>query len=261
MEATLRKKSESLPGLRRGVEILERLAATDQGLGFNDLKAHFDDLAPSTLSRLLKVLLEEGLIEHDAANRHYALGSRALDLGQTVCGHLTTAQRVAPVVEELAHRTQLSAAFFELQGEIPVLVKKIEMPESFHYGPEGITPLNYAHHAFSMVCVAYAADEVAAEVRKRLKETPPGRHPHPLDRSWQAYEEELAAIRHDRILVNLRDDQQGLKRIAAPVLLPPNNRFAGAIGVSFFHAFDSGLERSYTAAVRQAADAAAAVLG
>lgn len=258
----MKKKSESLPGLRRGVEILERLAGTDRGLSFNDLKAHFDDLAPSTLSRLLKALLEEQLIGHDVSTRRYVLGSRALSLGQSVCGHLTTAQRVEPVVEQLAHHTQLSAAFFELQGEMTVLVKKVEMPEQFHYGSEGNAPINYAHHAFAMVCTAYATGDAATAIRKRLKEAEPGgKMPKPLDRSWEAYEEELATIRHDRLLVNLKDDQQGLKRIAAPVLLAPDDRFAGAIGVSFFHAFDSGLERSYTAAVRQAADAAAACLG
>ena len=257
------KRGETMVGLRRGIELLEQLAAVPDGLGFNEIRERFEELSPSTLSRLLKALQEEEMIVLEPRSRRYVIGERSLHLGQTLATRLSTAQRVAGIVAGLARATGCSAAFFELRGELPVLLKKHDMPEAFHYAPEGHTARNYAHHAFAKVCFAYAPANIADIMRERLREAetaPPGRQPMPLDRPWAMLEEELQTIRRTGLCVCEHDDQAGLKRIAVPVLQLYTDAFLGAIGISLFGELDTVREDRLSSAVRAAARDAAQAL-
>ena len=90
------RQRETLVGLRRGIELLEHLAAAPQGLSFNELQSCFEELAPSTLSRLLKALQEEGLVENIAPQRSYVLGERAKALGQKLSSRQSRATAWPP---------------------------------------------------------------------------------------------------------------------------------------------------------------------
>ncbi len=257
------KHGETLVGLRRGVDVIEALAGAPDGLLFGELKARLAPLAPSTLSRLLKALQEEGLAENDPATRRYIIGTRARRLGDLLATQLSPAQRVAGVVERLARATGRSAAFCELRGSAVLLAKKHDMPEAFHYAPEGNRIRNLAHHAFAKACLAYAPPGEAQTMREELlqaTDATPGRQPIPLDRPWPDFEAELETIRRDRVCVHREDDQPGLKRIVAPVLTGTDEGFAGAIGISFYQPFDGPAEKRLVDAVRHAAEEAAARL-
>lgn len=256
------RRGETLIGLRRGIEVLEHVAGAADGLGFGEIKARFEDLAASTLSRLLKALQEEDLLLQEAATRRYVLGPRAATLGRRLRGPESMAERVKGVVERLAYRTGHSAAFCEFQGEAVVLTAKSDRPESFHYAAEGNRMRNLAHHCFALVCLAHAEGALAEHLRRELREAKGGRarQPWPLDRAWEDFEGELEKVRRSGVRVNHTDDQPGLKRIAAAVLVGPAQAFAGAIGVSFFHDLTAEQEAELVAAVQRAAGEAAQVL-
>ena len=67
--------------IRRAAAMLRTIAKTGpQGAAASDV-AHAQGLARSTTHRILKCLIDEGLLEHDDGGRRYRLGPLVHELG------------------------------------------------------------------------------------------------------------------------------------------------------------------------------------
>ena len=214
----------SLIGLRRGIQVLELLAVTPAGLSFSALQAHFRDLAPSTLTRLLGVLAEEGLIGNAEDTRGYILADRAHELGLAITGKQDIAAKLKPYLCELALASGFSSVFFQIQGEEIILSAKHELAEAFHYADVGNGARFPVEHGCAKICLAH----MPRKVWKRYLDNP-GRA---LPRPRKTIERELRELQGCSVYVSCPDDQPGLTRVAAPVL--QNQECVGAIGVSLF---------------------------
>lgn len=199
----------SLLGLRRGLKLLELLAASD-GLTFNQVKNAFDDLVPSTVSRLLKVLTDEGMIRLDHNTKRYLLAERSQKMADLISGGKSIAEKMQPYLDRLAGETGLSAAFVQFENNQVIIAAKSEQPEAFHYSKVGSSP-NSLQHAMKRLCFAYS------------DQTPP----EGMD------QELLKEIKKLTVYINQQDDQVGLTRIAAPVF-GETGEFLGALGISFY---------------------------
>ncbi|MBN1864605.1 MAG: helix-turn-helix domain-containing protein, partial [Victivallales bacterium] len=229
----------SLLGLRRGLRVLELLAGTvDTGLGFGRLREEFGDLAPSTVSRVLKVLMDEGYVEPGGFGRGYVLGARARDFALRVSGHASTAQRMEVHVERLALESGHSAAYFELAGAGVVLRVKSERPDAFHYAGVGSSPAG-PRHCMKLVCMAFAGGDTGG-----------------------FREGELDILRGSGVLANEDDDQPGLTRIASPVFIGgAGGKFVGALGISSFRRFSAEELKKLSFTVKEIAASAGEALG
>jgi len=203
----------ALLGLRRGLKVVEILAGSEFGFTFNQIKDAFDDLVPSTVSRLLKVLIDEGMIRLDHNSKRYLLAERSKRMAGLIRCKISIAEKMQPYLDRLAKETGLSAAFFQYEDDKAVLMAKSERPEAFHYSGIGSFPGNL-QHAFKLVCFAYLRDSQTNDLDKN----------------------KLQKIRELSVFVNKQDDHSGLTRIVAPVFI--GKEFAGALGISFYRQFN-----------------------
>lgn len=225
------RTSGTMVGLRRGIEILELLATHREGLPFNMILDRFEDLAPSTLSRLLKTMSEEKLVINDAGSRLYSLAARAQILANAICGRAPFAERIQPFVNRLARVTKFSAVFVEVQNNQILLVAKCEQEEAFHYSPVGSKLQYWAEHGLAKICFAHMPKQAW---QQHLADPP-----RPLPKPRRSIQKELREIASCTVLINRHDDQQGLTRIGAPVFA--DKQFIGAIGISFYRQLNEAL--------------------
>ena len=190
------KQGGALLGLRRGLKLLELLAAAEEGLTFNQIKNAFDDLVPSTVSRLLKVLIDEGMIRNDHNSKCYLLAERSQKMADLICGKISLAEKMQPYLDDLSKKTGFSAAFFQYEDGKAILQAKSEQAEAFHYSGIGSFPTNQ-QHAMKLVCFAYEQTTSTEEMDQ----------------------EKLKEIREMPVFINEHDDSPGLIRIAAPVFI------------------------------------------
>ncbi len=233
----------SMPGVRRAIKVLETLADNKGGMTFNDLSGLFLDAPPSTVSRLLKTLCEENLIAKGAGEKNYRIGERSRMLGEKLCGKVSRAELLRPVVRALAEQTGYSAAYFELVDDTNTLIVKYEIPEAFHYMPEGNFNLNFTSHGCAKVLIAYQG----SETRKRI-----------LGNQVESSFKELEQIIEKGVIINEKDDLEYISRIAAPVFI--DEEFTGAIGVTLIGKQDKTQLNKTASAVKQAANDASDVL-
>lgn len=223
-------EKSSLLGLRRGLKLLEMLATSEAGLTFNQVKNGFDDLVPSTVSRLLKVLTDEGMIQLDHNTKRYLLAERSQKMAEMITGELSIAEKMQPHLDELSRKTGFSAAFFQYEDRKAVLQAKSEQPEAFHYSGIGSFPVSLCH-AMKLVCFAHESEAPTEGMD----------------------EGKLNEIRQMHVFVNKHDDREGLVRIAAPVF-SHNGEFIGALGITFFQRIDKRELEKVTEIVKQTAE-------
>lgn len=222
-----------LSGLRRGIKALEVLATAPAGLPFKALQQAFPDLVPSTLSRLLKVLVDEGMVRYEAGSRRYSLAERTGELAALIQGQATIARKMQPLLDRLAASTKMSAAFFEYKDRKIMLTAKAEQPEAFHYSGIGSMPAKWSH-GMRRLCAAH----LPATERKKLG---PGQVPG------------VNKLKRMKVFINTEDDQPGLVRICSPVFYKESSSFAGVMGISFYRRFNTAEMDKLAEMVQQAA--------
>lgn len=232
---------ESLPGLKRTIVLLENLASKDLGMGFNEIKELFPEAPASTVSRLLKTLLDEGLIEKKDEERNYRIGHRARQLGRILCGRIERSELLRPIIRNLAEETRHSAAYFELIDNSNTLIVKHEIPEAYHYMSEGSCNSNFISHGCAKVLMAFQNDKSFADICSKYNIAP-----------TDEYMAEMAAIKRADVYINRNDDRDFYIRIAAPVFA--ENKFAGVFGITVLGQHSN---QEYTALAEQVKKAAA----
>jgi DNA-binding IclR family transcriptional regulator len=102
--------------IRRAAAILRHIGQSNsQGVGLAALTEALQ-LARSTTHRILKCLVEEGLVNHDQANRRYVIGRLAYELGLAVTGDALDIARWRVAVDRVAQRTGVTAYLMSRSG-------------------------------------------------------------------------------------------------------------------------------------------------
>jgi DNA-binding IclR family transcriptional regulator len=148
------------PGLRSSLAILARLADSG-GLPFTRLRREVA-LPAATVSRLLKVLAEEGWVA-GGGQEPWRPGPAFRAAAWRLAPRADLAELIQPVVDGLAEATGESAAFVEWGGDGIVFRVKCERPESYHYLNIGQRNRGVIEHPFAMLCLAHS--DQAAERR------------------------------------------------------------------------------------------------
>jgi DNA-binding IclR family transcriptional regulator len=98
----------AVPGLERGLEILEALSRDKRPATVAELTKRLD-LPRSSVFRILYTLERKGYVETDASGKAYALGPGVLRLGYQHLASRDVVQVARAEVEDLARRTGVSA--------------------------------------------------------------------------------------------------------------------------------------------------------
>jgi len=123
-------ESQLLSG-RRALSLVETLARVPGGLTFSRLETAIG-VSAASLSRLLKMLLNEGWVENEPSGK-YAIAARMMTLARHLNGHWSEHEILEPVVQELARLTGHSACFARFANDAFTLTAKTEMPSSYHF--------------------------------------------------------------------------------------------------------------------------------
>ncbi|MBN1671047.1 MAG: hypothetical protein JXR37_08450 [Kiritimatiellae bacterium] len=210
--------------LWRGLAILRLCADACDGATFTALRRACGDVPPTTLARLLRPLLAQGMLRKLPDTGRYAPGAAFVGLAHSVLGRQPREQLVQPVLDALANATGESAAYYEWDGDWLILRAKAEQPESFHYSEAGARHWHRPMNAFFRVCQAYLpADTVADIFRRYTAQT--GRRERPKPR-------QLAAVRRNGVLSAEEPVRGIVTRIAAPAFLGEGGACAGAAGIT-----------------------------
>ena len=104
-EQTLKEgNTDGTQAIRRAAAILRRLGkGGTQGVELAEITQALH-LPRSTTHRILKCLVEEGLVRHDTARRRYFAGPLTYELGLTVTGTAAGVARSPAAVDRVAPR-------------------------------------------------------------------------------------------------------------------------------------------------------------
>lgn len=102
--------------IRRAAAILRRIGQSNsQGVGLSAITEALQ-LPRSTTHRILKCLVEEGLVDHDYAKRRYVVGRLTYELGLSVTSDQLDIARWRVAVERVAQRTGVTSYLLSRSG-------------------------------------------------------------------------------------------------------------------------------------------------
>lgn len=102
--------------IRRAAAILRRIGQSNsQGVGLAAITEALQ-LPRSTTHRILKCLVEEGLVDHDYARRRYVVGRLTYELGLAVTTDALDVARWRVAVERVAQRTGVTSYLMSRSG-------------------------------------------------------------------------------------------------------------------------------------------------
>lgn len=196
--------------LHRAHGILAALADDRAGLGFADLRSRLGGLGAATLSRLLKALQVEGLVDHQGDR--YRIGPGLVGLAERILPEARQ-RRLQTLVDDLAARSGQSALICERvpTAEGPALLRVCtSMTEGgFHYAMAGRTPS-------PLLCMAFGWP-LLLDLDLRERERIIAAHAAEADEDAAANRADLATLETgDGVLVrreSLRGNVQGCTRI------------------------------------------------
>lgn len=118
--------TDGTQAVRRAAAILRRLGkGGTQGVGLAEITQALQ-LPRSTTHRILKCLVEEGLVRHDTERRRYFAGQLTYELGLTVTGHAMEMAKWRVAVDRVSQRTGVTAYLMSRSGIEAACVLKTE---------------------------------------------------------------------------------------------------------------------------------------
>jgi DNA-binding IclR family transcriptional regulator len=113
--------------LERAMTIAKVLAseASENSLSISELSAKCD-LPLSTLHRILKAMIKEGMIEQDHQTKQYRLGTIWMELGLQVYDTMDYISKIRPELERLAREVEESVYLSKPAGLDTIIIERID---------------------------------------------------------------------------------------------------------------------------------------
>jgi DNA-binding IclR family transcriptional regulator len=121
----------SVPGLRRGLEVLEAVAAAREPLATPEIARRIG-VSRSSAFRLVYTLRHMGFLEPASDATRFTLGPRILSLGFAYLSSLDIVERARPELEKLRDRTGVSAHLAIRNGAEVLYLSCIQTKTGFH---------------------------------------------------------------------------------------------------------------------------------
>lgn len=113
--------------LERAMTIAKVLAseASEGSLSISELSTKCD-LPLSTLHRILKAMIAQGMIEQDSQTKHYRLGTIWMELGLQVYDTMDYISKIRPELERLAREVEESVYLSKPAGLDTIIIERID---------------------------------------------------------------------------------------------------------------------------------------
>lgn len=213
--------ADTLPALRRGLRILHLAAQRPGGIGFADL-VRILGVGGASLSRLLKVLVDEGMLRCDEASGRYRSGPGFEAMVAAVSGLGALPALAQPVLARLADGAGASAVLVVAVEPDFVIGAKSEVAGGCVHVPVGARMPEPLRNGLGQCLAAHLGEAARAALLAAWGPAPgvPG--------AWEAA---LAAIRGGLAVVPDWPDLGHFVRVAWPVFRA-DGAAAGVLGLS-----------------------------
>jgi IclR family KDG regulon transcriptional repressor len=224
---TKKPKVRLIQSLDRALNILDILADRDGAVGLTEL-ANEMGLDSSTVYRLVATLRAHGYAQQDETDKRYALGPKAIELGQKALAKFTLRSRGAPFVRELASKTGETAHLVTIVGGQAVYVdKRIGSGPLTISAQIGGLALPYC----TATGKAIAAHLTEAELDRLLSETELRRLTERTIVDPEVLREHLRTVRAQGYAVDNEEYHPGIRCVGAPIF-DHRGFVVGALGIS-----------------------------
>jgi DNA-binding IclR family transcriptional regulator len=196
-----------LRALRRGIQLLQVASCHPAGVSFTEL-GRITGVSRASLSRLLKVLVDEGLLRCDQSSGWYRHGPafESMVVATTALGALPGMAQ--PLLHQLAEATGSSAVLVLAAGCELIIGAKHEVIDGCQHVPVGARMPRPLSNGLGRCLAAHMGGNARLELLAACGE-PAG--------SAAAWEADLAPIRADQLVVPDSGDLGHFIRVAAPV--------------------------------------------
>lgn len=202
-----------VPGLERGIKILELLERTKDGLTFGELLEKTGIPKPS-LARILNLLESYNFIRNSTDGR-YRLGFKLLSLGYSVYTNLDLVREAKPFLTRLVDLTGETAELAILDREEILYIDKVESPEPIRLVARIGSRYKTLHcTAVGKIFLAYMGKDFLKDYLSRVG-PPPFTEKTITDENTLI--EELNLVRMKGYAFDDEEVRLGVRRIAAPV--------------------------------------------
>ena len=233
-------KPIDLAALRRGVLVLQMVANRPAGVSFTDL-GRLTGINRASLSRLLAVLVDEGMLRCDPASGWYRHGQafEAMVAATTALGALPGMAQ--PLLRRLAEATGCSAVLVLAAGSELLIGAKHEVANGCQHVPVGARMPRPLSNGLGRCLAAHLGATARLELLRANGQ----------EATAATWEVDLAPIRADQAVVPDQDDLGYFVRVAAPVFRC-DGAVVAVVGVSL-PAADEARCASAAGLVREAA--------
>jgi len=212
--------------LIRGLNVLFLFSSDRPALPVKDIASGIGVPLP-TAYRLVKVLVERGLLERNAATANYRLGVKFLEFGAIVLRQLDLETLARPFVKKLAFASGETAQFTLHRGDYGVCVVVEESRSTLRVAPEPGRTLPLHAGASVQAILAFLPDSDQA----RILAGPLERFTPRTLTNALALERRLRTIRRQSYAVSRSEAYPGSLGLAAPVF-DSTSRVVGSLAIS-----------------------------
>lgn len=203
---------------RRALALVEAIGRDPQASTFSELAERLE-LSDASLSRLLKVLVEEAWLRQERPNGRYVVGHRTLALAHALRSFGLQSPLVQGSVMSLAHVSGHSACVASFQGDSFVLVAKFEMLNSYHFIDVFVPNTDWIENGMGQFLLAFQPETAVVSIYDRIfRRRVPDEH-------WERF----ARIRSDREYVS---NEGSVVRVMAAVDHAPDTSVSNVIAVA-----------------------------
>ena len=197
-------------GVPRIVEVLDLISKQPNGVSVTEL-SHLLDITKASASRLLASYVDAGLLERDAAQRHWP-GLRLWSLGARALQHFRSAEICRPIIFEAAKSTGTGLYIATLRGSTMYYIEQV--------GP-GIPVTMLIHTVLPVhasgpgkAILAFSSPSVIESI---LAKAPFERFTEHTVCTREEMEREIAEIRRQGYAVNRGEYDESAVGLAVPV--------------------------------------------
>lgn len=199
--------------IERAFRLLDVLSEQEGSVGIIELSERVG-LPPSTLHRLLGVLIDLGFAVQEPASRRYRLGPGVLRLAKGYLQQNTLIAAAQPYLMELRSRVQETVFLTALVGDDAICVATAESPRPLRFFMRVGQRMPYHAAASARAILAYRP---LPERERLLRRDLPNRFTDVTPTSVEEVMRELDRIRAQGFAVCAEEMEVGVTALAAPV--------------------------------------------
>lgn len=161
---------------RRALALIEAISANPQSATFSELAERLA-LSPASLTRLLRMLVDEGWIRQERPNGRYLIAHRTLGLAHALRSFGLHSPLAQGAVTSLAHVSGHSACVAAFQGDFFVLVAKFEMLNSYHFIDVFVPNTDWIDNGMGQFLLSFQPQDVVERIyRQTFDRSVPDEH-------------------------------------------------------------------------------------